>query len=168
MKCAVLGLSGRAQTTLALDAPPLATRHELTARVAERKVQLENVTVRLPTVFLTVRVANIAPVKAVTVRYSTDGWQSFTDAAASYLPGVCDGGQERFVLGLSLPNYRLMDRVEFCIRYAVAGQEFWDSRDGKNYALVQERIKAKSGGSTAPRSPSPQRRWMSTSMNMFL
>jgi hypothetical protein len=167
MDSAVLGLSSHAQTTFALETP-LATRHALTAFVAERKVQLENITVRLPTVFLTVRVANLAPDKCVTVRYSTDGWQSSTDVQANYLPGVCDGGQERFVLGLQLPNYRLMDRVEFCVRYNVAGQEFWDSHDGKNYVLVQKRANA--SASANQRSPTSQRRWPSAnaSNNMFL
>lgn len=69
---------------------------ELATDVAKNGVQLESVTLRMPLVLLTVRVLNLSFEKSVTVRMTTDGWQSYTDVKASYLPGSADPSSDRF------------------------------------------------------------------------
>lgn len=118
-----------------LDSGSVPQRDQLVRIVAERNVGLEDVTVRLPTIFITVRVTNIAPIKQVTIRYTTDNWATTMEADASYLPGGCERGQERFVLGLPLYNFSLIHTLQFCICYRAGGQEHWDNNNGANYVL---------------------------------
>ena len=74
---------------------PLSSEALLTA-VATKGVQLESVTLRASLVLLTVRVLNLSFEKSVTVRVTTDGWASYDDVTASYLPGSSDPSSDRF------------------------------------------------------------------------
>lgn len=75
-----------------------------------------------------VRVYDLAFEKRVVVRYSTDDWATWQEANATWL----DGHDWTFrVAGLGLDP--LPPRIVYAIRYEVAGQEFWDSNQGRDY-----------------------------------
>ena len=72
------------------------TCSSLLQAVTHSGVQLESLCLRPPLVFLTIRVLNLGFQKDVFVRMTTDGWASYTDVAASYLPGTADPSTDRF------------------------------------------------------------------------
>lgn len=86
---------------------------------------------------------NIAPQKSVQVLYSLDGWKTVKVANASYSPSYWTGwyswlpnpsasGFEIWSFALDVEN---AGRVEYAIRYAVAGREYWDNNGGGNYGV---------------------------------
>ncbi|NXR30688.1 PPR3D phosphatase, partial [Zosterops hypoxanthus] len=103
-------------------------------RVRQHKVRLEWVRAEPAGLRGAVRVLNLAFEKAVSVRYTLDGWASCNEAAATYQPpGPADGITDRFAFLLPL---RAADTaLEFALRYRVAGAEYWDNNEGKNYRL---------------------------------
>ncbi|EDQ86434.1 uncharacterized protein MONBRDRAFT_33830 [Monosiga brevicollis MX1] len=115
-----------------LPAGNVAVVHSL----ASKAVQLEQVTLRYPLAFLTVRVLNMAFEKRVFIRWSTDGWKTTKeDVVMTYLPSCADPSSDRFYATLKLDSDEI-DRIEFCVGYNTTGQCFWDNRDGQNYAIV--------------------------------
>lgn len=83
-----------------------------------------------------VRVLNLDFHKSVLIRYTTDEWSSSSDQMAVYVPGSCDGLSDRF--SFSLPGAQTLQpgqRLIFALCYRVAGQEIWDSNQGKNYVF---------------------------------
>eukprot|EP00045_Choanoeca_perplexa_P020398 m.4268 g.4268 ORF g.4268 m.4268 type:complete len:302 (-) comp6815_c0_seq1:156-1061(-) len=120
---------------LVFDKTQLAPSTAIAAKSRVNKVILESVNLRLPHVFLAVRVANVAFAKKVTIRMTTDNWQTYDDVAAAWVSGSLEDDTERFVATLTLPNYRLIKTVDFCICFQANDQEFWDANDGLNYHL---------------------------------
>lgn len=83
-----------------------------------------------------VRVLNIDFHKSVLIRYTTDEWRTQGDQLAAYVPDSCDGLSDRFTFTIAgaqsmQPGQRLM----FALCYRVAGQEIWDSNQGRNYVF---------------------------------
>lgn len=78
----------------------------------------------------TVRVFDLAFDKQVTLRYTTDGWQSWQEADAHWVRGD-DWAFE--VDGLVDAAGRLPDEVRFAVRYEVQGETFWDNAHGRDY-----------------------------------
>ena len=105
-------------------------------RIEERRVSLEHCTVDdvLLAVSGTIRVANISFEKHVAVRYTINGWMTYTDEVAKYAHG--GGKSDQFTFKIHLPDYfDFSSRMEFSVMYVVAGQTFWDSNFGANYRI---------------------------------
>ncbi|KAJ1799783.1 hypothetical protein LPJ59_001586 [Coemansia sp. RSA 2399] len=90
----------------------------------------------------TVKVHNIAFEKCVSVRYSFDQWRTAEETTASYIRTLLDSqssrpGVDRFVFSILLPPSLLAASlpatVAICVRYSVAGSEYWDNNGGSNY-----------------------------------
>lgn len=84
-----------------------------------------------------VRVLNIAFEKSVYVRMSLDGWLSYYDILAEYVPHSCDGETDQFSFKISsVPPYQKDGAaIEFCIRYETPVSTFWANNNGSNYML---------------------------------
>ncbi|NWX62735.1 PPR3D phosphatase, partial [Promerops cafer] len=107
-------------------------------RVRQHKVRLEWVRAELAGLRGAVRVLNLAYEKVVSVRYTLNGWVSCAEAAATYQPpGPADGITDRFafLLPLGAAAAAAETTLEFAVRYRVAGAEYWDNNEGKNYRL---------------------------------
>ncbi|KAG0287468.1 hypothetical protein BGZ98_004625, partial [Dissophora globulifera] len=87
-------------------------------------------------------VENIAFHKHVSVRYTTDFWQSYTEVSAEFEESVMPSTVDRFSFVISLEMDRTMVEKTFCmaVRYQVNGREFWDSNQGKNYHVECKRV----------------------------
>jgi Carbohydrate/starch-binding module (family 21) len=68
--------------------------------------------------------------------FTVDGWQTISEVAAEYKrPENIEGAYDRFGFTIALPAQAEAMTVTICVRYQVAGQEFWDSNSGKNYFI---------------------------------
>ncbi|RKP34478.1 putative phosphatase regulatory subunit, partial [Dimargaris cristalligena] len=91
----------------------------------------------------TVQVQNLAFQKSLAVRYTTDLWQSYQEATATYADSAAPGSKgspaiDRFGFELPLdlvPATGGRRSLFFCLRYRVAGQEYWDNNGGQNYHI---------------------------------
>ena len=105
-----------------------------TSRVIERNVCLENAVFCGFSMTGTVKVKNIAFVKEVTARYTVDGWKSYRDVWADYVPKSSDGKTDRFQFRISIPHeLDVGGKLEFAVRYRTAGKEYWDNNFHRNY-----------------------------------
>ncbi|KAI9555240.1 hypothetical protein GHT06_017755 [Daphnia sinensis] len=83
-----------------------------------------------------VRVLNLDFHKTVLIRFTVDEWRTQADQAATYVPNSCDGLSDRFTFNLSgAQSMQPGQRLIFAICYRVAGQEIWDSNQGRNYVF---------------------------------
>lgn len=106
-------------------------------RVKRQKISLETACMvdenRLRGV---VRVLNLDFHKSVLIRFTVDEWRTQADQAATYVPNSCDGLSDRFTFNLSgAQSMQPGQRLIFAICYRVAGQEIWDSNQGRNYVF---------------------------------
>lgn len=111
---------------------------EFMRRVEERRVSLESIVADDAARRLSglVRVANITFHKRVVVRYTVNGWLTYTDEEATYLIGSHDGRTDCFKFLLVLPEYfGFGSRMEFSVLYEAGGETFWDSNFGTNYRV---------------------------------
>ncbi|MBN3296893.1 PPR3A phosphatase, partial [Amia calva] len=85
-----------------------------------------------------VRVLNISYHKSVYVRCTMDGWRTYFDHLADYVPGSYDGETDQFSFKLAFAQPYLHDgaRAEFVVRYETAQGDFWANNGGRNYAAV--------------------------------
>lgn len=107
-------------------------------RVEERHVSLEHCTVEDATLTVagTVRVANICFEKQVCIRYTSNGWMSYDDEQAAYVPGSSDGTTDQFSFVIHLPEYfDFSSRLEFSVMYIAGSETYWDSNFGANYRI---------------------------------
>ena len=88
-----------------------------------------------------VAVANLAFHKSVVCRFTLDYWKTTSEVAAEYVaeirPRETPRGHDRFNFTIKLSDLAHLESktLFFCIRYTVAGQEFWDSNDGTNFQV---------------------------------
>lgn len=112
-----------------------ASEEKFIDRVIERNVCLENVVFCGFAMVGTVKVKNIAFAKEVTARYTVDGWNSYRDVWADYVPKSSDGETDRFQFRISIPqDLDVGGKLEFAIRYCTAGKEYWDNNFNRNYS----------------------------------
>ena len=112
-------------------------RRDFNENLNSQYVSLENIVLRDFSVFGTVKVRNLAYEKAITVRYTIDGWTSFSDVSAQYVPGSNTGFTDAFSFEIGLPTTLIQDcKLEFAICYKVLGLEFWDSNNGDNFRVI--------------------------------
>jgi hypothetical protein len=77
---------------------------------------------------------NYAYHKNVFVRYTTDGWNSYSDQALGYSKTNADG-TETWTTKINIENIANYDDFEYAICYQVNGTEFWANHFGANYDL---------------------------------
>ena len=84
---------------------------------------------------ISARVQNYAYNKKVTVRYTTDNWASYQEAALSYDNSKnYNDGTELWSTNISVPTVGYFKtNLQYAIRYEVNGQTYWDNNFGKNY-----------------------------------
>lgn len=107
-------------------------------KVRERQVCLENVIVQDPVNLClcgTVRVRNLDFHKSVHIRYSLNGWRSFSDLQATYVTNSCDGFSDKFIFTLYCHTLTVGQRIEFAVRYQCKGAQYWDNNAGANYCF---------------------------------
>ena len=83
----------------------------------------------------TLRVAlqNYAYQKNVFVRYTNDGWNTYTDAPLSYYE-TNENGTETWT-GSVVRTAEDWHDFEYCVCYQVNGQEYWANNFGENYTI---------------------------------
>lgn len=98
-------------------------------------------------------VKNLAFEKHVACRFTLDGWTTQSEVAAEYVYPIrdTDSGRDLFKFTLPLTDYSRIgeNELEFCIRYAANGQEFWDNNDSNNYRVSFD-IKYQNNGDKRP------------------
>lgn len=80
-------------------------------------------------------VKNIAYTKVVTVRYTEDNWATYQDVDLQYKYPIADTDSEIWAANLKL-NSSTTGGFQFCIRYEVNGQTYWDNNFGANYGFL--------------------------------
>uniref|UniRef100_A0A672TEV0 CBM21 domain-containing protein n=1 Tax=Strigops habroptila TaxID=2489341 RepID=A0A672TEV0_STRHB len=115
--------------------------------VQQHKVRLEWVRAEPAGLRGAVRVLDLAYEKAVSVRYTLNSWASCAEVPAAYqAPGPADGITDRFAFLLPLGVAAAAKAtLEFAVRYRIAGAEYWDNNEGKNYRLWGQQL-----GPTSP------------------
>lgn len=114
------------------------THMDFLQRVRQNNVSLESAVltdVSLLSICGIVRVRNLSFHKAVHVRYSKDGWATFSDLQATFVPNSSDGFCDNFSFTLYGHTLNIGDRLEFAIRYDCAPGQFWDNNGGSNYVF---------------------------------
>lgn len=107
-------------------------------RVQRQHVCLESVVCGKSTIRGFVRVLNVAYKKEVIVRYTTDGWTTFSQQRADYLSTSRGVTTDTFFFGISLPSDRQdTNKLEFAIRYRVDGNDYWDNNVLRNYCVCR-------------------------------
>ena len=77
---------------------------------------------------------NYAYHKNVFVRYTTDNWHSYRDAAMSYDRTNSDGTENWTAnLDVDFTGWTDIDQFEYAICYRVNGREYWANNFGENY-----------------------------------
>lgn len=107
------------------------------ARVTERRVALHSFRADYDVISGTVCVANIAYEKRVSVRYTFDSWESFSDVTATYVDGSNTGTTDLFRFSIQLPDSTGMkcSYVEFSLMFVAGTEVYWDSNFGSNYRV---------------------------------
>jgi len=133
----------------------------------ERKVCLENAFMSdCKSVRGTIRVQNVGFHKSVSLMYTTNEWARQTELEAEYLQGSCDGYSDKFTFFLSVAQPSVGQRLQFCIRYTVNDQKYWDNNEGRNYVFQCTGMTAGTSGSrpSSSAAPIPQARSSSHSI----
>ena len=74
-----------------------------------------------------IQVTNMAYEKYVTVRWSVDGWKTWTDTDATFHSSL---SKDTDLFEFIIPS---QTKTDFVVRYQAAGQEVWDNNSGWNY-----------------------------------
>ncbi|KAF9304516.1 hypothetical protein BGZ74_001359 [Mortierella antarctica] len=87
-------------------------------------------------------IQNIAFHKHVSVRFTTDFWQTQSEISAEFAESIPGSPLDRFTFVIPLNMEKAAVEKTFCIavRYQVIGREFWDSNNGMNYQVECKRV----------------------------
>lgn len=95
-------------------------------------------------------VKNLAFKKTVACRFTLDNWTTQSEVGAEYVHCTqrMDKGQDLFRFSLPIQDYGSIGEndLEFCVRYTVNGEEFWDNNTSKNYRVCFSMKYDDSGG----------------------
>ncbi|CRG89047.1 Histone H4,2 [Talaromyces islandicus] len=86
-------------------------------------------------------VANLAFQKNVLARFTLDYWKTVSEVSAEYNHDVrrkhVNDGFDRFNFTINLSDVTNLETktLSLCIRYTVAGQEYWDNNSSMNYQI---------------------------------
>lgn len=115
-------------------------------KLDQDKVSLENVIVRESEecVLGTIKVRNLAFLKEVIVRSTSDDWRTNEDTFCKFVnnnPSIsANSGHyilyDTFSFRLTLPPKS--KKIEFCVCFRCGDQEYWDNNGGKNYVLLKK------------------------------
>ena len=113
------------------------TQDALMKKLQRGKVALENVVKTERGMIGVAAVKNIAYNKEVLVHYSFDGWTTVKETIAAFYKQDSSHQNDYFVFVLTNKDYYSGKgwKLEFAICYRVAGLEYWDNNNGKNYSL---------------------------------
>lgn len=100
-----------------------------------RVVQLTEVRMSDDALTGCVQVHNLSYEKSVCVRCTFDGWRSYEDTYCEYAFPAQLNGSDLFRFSVLIPRNRVVQRVEFCLRFCCDRQEFWDNNGNKNYVI---------------------------------
>lgn len=91
----------------------------------------------------TIKVKNVSFQKSVKVRVTFDSWKSHIDIGCKYIKDTYPSSySDTFSFDVAIPEIlQLHERIEFAICYEVAGCEYWDSNEGKNYRILWSSMK---------------------------
>ena len=84
-----------------------------------------------------VSVRNDAPDKHVTARYTTDGWETYEEAAADWLGSVEAQNCDKFRFRIHALGHSYA--VHLAVRYEVLDQQHWDNNNNSNYEIVHRK-----------------------------
>lgn len=101
-----------------------------------KKVQLDHAFIHNMEISVTVRVVNICFEKSVFLRFTQNGWHTWTERLMRHLRHIPQHNVDVFCLKAPLPE--LSSRVEFALQFFCQNQEFWDNNGNLNYIFVQE------------------------------
>lgn len=127
------------RTTVTLE--PVNIQHrseaEISALTQSQYVCLSSINISDTNLSGSVYVLNVACDKQICVRYTIDGWSSFSETRAIFTRSVgSDGAIDAFSFFLALPyDIPIGATCEFCIRYTVNNNSYWDNNGGQNYKL---------------------------------
>jgi hypothetical protein len=88
-----------------------------------------------------VAVANLDFHKNVAARFTFDSWRTVSEVSATYCHDFHhtygNDGYDRFTFDIKLDDQAKLESKTMlaCVRYNVAGQEFWDNNSGMNYRV---------------------------------
>ncbi len=171
----LLTMVGQPATQPTLNAALPASTTAMMKQLLEQGVKLEATALRANTVVLfvslilhscilcsfllsfiirSIRVLNRAYEKSVYVRYTTDDWTTVNEISASYGAGG-DNLSDRFVASIACP-VASEARLQFAIRYEVAGCTYWDNNEGVNYVMTMDTTAEDQSVTASPRT-SPTR-----------
>ncbi|KAH9169675.1 putative phosphatase regulatory subunit-domain-containing protein, partial [Lactarius sanguifluus] len=108
----------------------------------ESHVHLESIALlpaRPPFLRGIVRVRNLAFEKSVSVRFTTDGWATVSEAHARYVgpAGTGDWDLFAFTIPLEAPPLQQPRTLLLAVHYAVPGTgEWWDNNGGADFRVV--------------------------------
>ncbi|KAK7895773.1 hypothetical protein WMY93_021098 [Mugilogobius chulae] len=129
---------------LVMDFPPPSSDYLHFRQCLENNyVCLEHCVLKEKNLAGTIKVKNLSFEKSVNVRVTFDTWKSHIDIGCKYIKDTYPSSySDTFSFEVSIPeNLRLHERIEFAICYKVAGREYWDSNDGKNYRILWSSMK---------------------------
>lgn len=110
-----------------------------------------------------IHVLNLACDKQVCVRYTSDGWITFSETRAIFTRAVgSDGAVDSFSFFLSLPKDMPVGAIcEFCVRYSVNGASYWDNNADQNYKLqcMEEVVEEKPAPPVAQKPANTKQLW---------
>lgn len=107
--------------------------YDLVSRVSSNNVCLENVMTDARILTVSCRVKNLTYHKSISVRFTFDKWNSFTETHGNHIHHSVDGKTDRFDVVIHVP--KRVRRMEFAVKYETAGMEFWDNNACKNYVV---------------------------------
>lgn len=95
----------------------------------------------------TVLLRNLAYVKDVAIRYTRDGWKTWSEIKCYYSSAAADNCEywtfngPEWSFAKSYATQPLTSAVklnfDFCVRYKVNGVTYWDNKGGANYHMDQ-------------------------------
>ena len=113
-----------------------AEKEDFPDRVKSQYVCLESMVCDNTIVRGFVRVLNVAYTKHVSIRYSTDNWNTICNEHANYLCTSIDGTMDTFFFRILLPSiWHERSKMEFAICYSVEGCDYWDNNFHRNYSV---------------------------------
>ncbi|KAI1933447.1 hypothetical protein LOZ66_006453 [Ophidiomyces ophidiicola] len=129
-------------------------------REQDAPVRVEQVYLSHPkSVSGTLAVASLSFMEHVKVRFSLDGWQTASEAAAEYCGNHRKDGFDTFGFTIRLDDCSAAGKtMSFCVGYVANGQEFMGTNASSNYEIELSKLAGKLAappGILRPATPSP-------------
>lgn len=113
---------------------PESRADEFYERVRRDAVAVEFLDHTSSTIIGYVSVRNDAPDKCVTVRYTTNGWETHDEVCAEWLGTTENQSFDKF--RFSIPCLKTPYTVYLAVRYEVLNQQYWDNNNHHNYEVL--------------------------------